>query len=205
VETGKYGTLGEDPHPVVFRSWHQHPRPRSTFVAAVRGDPPAALRAIRDVTRALDPRLSLSRLQTLDQHLALALFPARATGLLFSILGAVALLLAVSGLFGVIGYSVSQRTREIGIRMALGAHRGKVVGMVLRQGLMLAGTGTMIGLAGAFVATRWLRSLLFGVSPMDPVTFALVPLLLLAVALLACVLPARRAAQTDPMVALRYE
>jgi len=205
VETGKYRSLGENPRPVVFRSRHQHPGPRSTFVAYVRGNPPAALREIHDVTRALDPRLSLSRLQTLDQHLALALFPARATGLLFSIFGAVALLLAVSGLFGVIAYSVSQRTREIGIRMALGARRGKVVGMVLRQGLILAGTGTLMGLAGAFVATGLLRSLLFGVSPMDPVTFALVPLLLLAVALLACVLPARKAAQTDPMEALRCE
>jgi ABC-type antimicrobial peptide transport system permease subunit len=124
---------------------------------------------------------------------------------LFSVLGAVALLLAVSGLFGVIAYSVSQRTREIGIRMALGAHRGKVVGMVLRQGMTLAGAGTLIGLAAALAATRLLRSLLLGVSPLDPVTFTLVPLLLLIVALLACLLPARRAAQTDPMEALRCE
>jgi ABC-type antimicrobial peptide transport system permease subunit len=124
---------------------------------------------------------------------------------LFSVLGTVALLLAVSGLFGVIAYSVSQRTREIGIRMALGAHRGKVVRMVLRQGMTLAGAGTLLGLAAALAATRLLRSLLLGVSPIDPVTFTLVPLLLLVVALLACLFPARRAAQTDPMEALRCE
>src|SRR5437016_1032469 len=205
VETGKYRTLGENQRPVVFRSRLQHPRPRSTFVAHVRDDPHTALNAIREATRALDPRLSLSPLETLDRHLALALFPARTTGLLFSVFGAVALLLAVSGLFGVIAYSVSQRTREIGVRMALGASRRNVVNMVLRQGLILAGAGTLIGLAGAFAATRLLRSLLLGVSSMDPITFVMVPLLLLVVALLACLIPARRAARTDPMVALRYE
>ncbi len=205
VETGKYRTLGENPRPIVFRSRLEHPRARSTFVVRVRGDSHAALVAIRDVTRALDPRLSLSRLETLDRHLALALFPARTTGLLFSVFGAVALLLAVSGLFGVVAYSVSQRTREIGIRMALGAQRGKVVEMVLRQGMKLAAAGVLVGLAGAFAATGLLRSLLLGVGPRDPVTFVLVPLLLLAVTLVACLLPARRAARTDPLVALRYE
>src|SRR5437762_2011183 len=160
---------------------------------------------MREVTRALDPRLSLSRLETLDRHLALALFPSRTTGLLFSVFGAVALLLAVSGLFGVIAYSVSQRTREIGIRMALGAHRGTVLEMVLRQGMKLAGAGVAVGLVGAFAATGFLRSLLLGVSPIDPVTFVLVPLLLLVVTLAACLLPARRAASTDPMEALRHE
>ena len=205
VETGKYRTLGEEARPVVFRSRLQHPRARSTFVAHARGDPRAALGSIREVTRALDPRLSLARLETLDRHLALALFPARSAGLLFSVFGAVALLLAISGLFGVIAYSVSQRTREIGIRMALGAQRANVLEMVLRQGMTLAGAGTLIGLGGAFAATRLLRSLLLGVDPVDAVTFTLVPVLLLVVALLACVLPAGRAAKVDPMEALRYE
>jgi predicted permease len=205
VETGKYRTLGENERPVVFRSRLQHPRARSTFVAHVRGDSQAALGAIREVTRALDPRLSLSRLETLDRHLALALFPARTTGLLFSVFGAVALLLAVSGLFGVIAYSVSQRTREIGVRMALGASRGSVVNMVLGQGFRLAGFGIGAGLAAALAATRLLRSLLYGVSPLDPATFIAVPLLLVAVSMLACLLPARRAARVDPMEALRYE
>src|SRR5436190_6259419 len=108
-------------------------------------------------------------LETLDRHLALALFPARTTGLLFSLLGAVALLLAISGLFGVIAYSVSQRTREIGVRMALGASRRNVVHMVLKQGSILAGLGIGAGLVAALAATRLLRSLLYGVRPLDPV------------------------------------
>jgi ABC-type antimicrobial peptide transport system permease subunit len=125
--------------------------------------------------------------------------------MLLGVLGIVALVLAVSGLFGVIAYSVSQRTREVGIRMALGARRGDVQRLVLRQGMKLAGTGIVIGLLGALAATQLLRSLLFGVSPTDPVTFIAVPVLLIVVALIACWLPARRASRVNPMVALRTE
>ncbi len=164
-----------------------------------------SLVAIRGVTQELDSRLSLSRLGTLEQHLALALFPTRTTGLLFSLFGAVGTLLAVSGLLGVIAYSVSQRTREIGIRVALGAQRSDVQMMVVRQGMKLVVIGILVGLGGAVAATRLLRKLLFGVSPIDPVTFTLIPILLFAVALLACYIPARRAAKVDPMVALRNE
>jgi predicted permease len=205
VETGKYRTLDENPQPVVFRCRLQERGPRSTFVAQVRGDPQSTLVAIRGVVQELDSRVSLSRLGTLEQHLALALFPTRTTGLLFSLFGAAGTLLAVSGLLGVIAYSVSQRTREIGIRVALGAQRNDVQGMVVRQGMKLVAIGILVGLGGAVAATRLLRNLLFGVSPIDPVTFALVPILLSAVALLACYIPARRAAKVDPMVALRYE
>src|SRR5436190_5607954 len=137
-------------------------------------------------------------LETLDRHLALALFPARTTGLLFSIFGAVALLLAVSGLFGVIAYSVSQRTREIGIRIALGAKQTDVLTMILRQGMTLAGVGIVIGLAAAFALTRVIRSLLYGIGPADLLTFTTVTIALTMVALCACWLPARRAARADP-------
>jgi predicted permease len=205
VETGKYRTLGENPRPVVFRSRFQHPRARSTFVVHVRGDPRAAMSALRDVVQDLDPRLSLARLGTLEQHLALALFPARTTGLLFTIFGAAAMLLAISGLFGVIAYSVSRRTREIGVRMALGARRNDVLKMVLRQGMGLVGVGTLAGLAGAFAVTRVMGTLLYGIAATDPLTFSVVPLLLVVVASLACWIPARRAAKIDPMVALRQE
>ena len=205
VETGKYRTLDENPQPVVFRCRLQERGPRSTFVAQVRGDPQRSLVAIRGVVQELDSRLSLSRLGTLEQHLALALFPTRTTGLLFSLFGAVGTLLAVSGLLGVIAYSVSQRTREIGIRVALGAQRSDVQAMVVRQGMKLVAIGMLFGLGGAVAATRLLRNLLFGVSSIDPVTFTLVPILLSAVALLACYIPARRASKVDPMVALRCE
>jgi predicted permease len=205
VETGKYRTLGEVPRPAIFRSRLQHDGPRSTFVASVGSDSQGALAAIRNVVQELDPRLALSRLGTLEQHLTLALFPVRTTGLLLGIVGSVALVLAVSGLFGVIAYSVSQRTREFGIRMALGAQRREIGKMVLRQGLKLAAAGVLAGLGGALAATRLLVGVLFGVSPSDPWTFVAVPLLLLFVAGLASWLPARHATRVDPMEALRYE
>jgi predicted permease len=205
VETGKYRTLDENPQPIVFRSRLQERGPRSTFVVQVRGDPRGTLVAIRRLVQELDPRLSLSRLGTLEQHLALALFPTRTTGLLFGLFGAVAMLLAVSGLFGVIAYAVSQRTHEIGIRVALGAEERDVLATVLRQGMKLTIIGIFLGLGVALAVTRLLRNLLFGVNPIDPIAFTAVPLLLLAVALLACYIPARRAMKIDPMVALRYE
>ena len=205
VESGKYRSLGEAPRPVVFRSRLQHGGPRSTLVVHARGGAAAALVAIRGAVRDLDPRLSLARLGTLDQHLALALFPARTTGLLLGVFGLVALLLAISGLFGVISYSVSQRTREIGIRMAIGAQRSEVVRMVVRQGMRLAAVGLLLGFGGALAVTRFLRGFLYGVSPIDPVTFVLVPLMLALVALLACLIPARRASRVEPTVALRCE
>jgi putative ABC transport system permease protein len=125
--------------------------------------------------------------------------------MLFAIFGSLALVLAAIGIFGVIAYTVTQRTHEIGVRIALGAQAGDVLKLVMRQGLALALAGIAAGLAGAFVLTRLMRTLLFEVSATDPVTFVSIPLLLVAVALLACWIPARRATKVDPLYALRRE
>jgi predicted permease len=205
VQTGRYGTLGENPRPAFFECFTQTDQSRATLVVHAQDDPLSALAAVRNATREIDARLALTSATPLEEHLTLALFPVRISGTLLGVLGIAALILAVSGLFGVIAYSVSQRTREVGIRMALGAQRGDVRRLVLRQGLWLAGLGIGIGLPAALAVTRLLQGLLFGISPTDPVTFLVVPLMLLGVACFACWLPARRAARVDPMVALRSE
>jgi putative ABC transport system permease protein len=135
----------------------------------------------------------------------LPMFPARATGLLLGVFGAIALLIASTGLYGVMAYVVSRRIQEVGIRMALGARAADVVRMIVIEGLRLTGIGLVLGLAGAFAATRLLASLLYGIRPTDFLTFAGVSLLLTAVAVLASYIPARRAARVDPIVALHYE
>ena len=153
----------------------------------------------------LDKNLRVVNMRPLSGQLRDLLTPQRSTATLIAAFGLLALLLANVGLYGVMGYSVSQRTREIGIRLALGAQQGEVFRWILRRGLRLAFLGVFIGVAAALALTRLLASRLFGVGPTDPVTFMIVPLVLVGVALLACYLPARRATKVDPMVALRYE
>src|SRR5262245_30815631 len=145
-------------------------------------------------------------LKTMNTHLSgIALLFVRVGAALVGVFGLLGLMLAVVGLYGVISHSVSQRTREIGIRIALGARPGAALRMALKQGMILTLVGTAVGLAAAFAVTRLMGGLLYGVSATDPLTFIAIPLLLTIVALLACWIPARRAAKVDPMVALRRE
>jgi predicted permease len=175
------------------------------YVIRTSGEPTALLPAVRQAVWALDPNLPIADIRTLESVVRDSMARTAFTMVLLGIAALVALFLGTVGIYGVISYAVTQRTREMGIRLALGAEGAAVTGMVLRQGAVLAGVGIAIGLAGALGLTRLMEALLFGVSAMDPVTFFGVPLVLGAVALLASWLPARRAARTDPVEALRAE
>ncbi|MCP4656545.1 MAG: FtsX-like permease family protein, partial [bacterium] len=174
-------------------------------VRVARGAPEAIVGSLREAVRSLDPNLPIFSLRTLEDVVGEAQAPMAFTVVLLLTAAAVALLLGGVGTFAVVSYLVGRRTAEIGVRMALGARRGHVLGLVLRQGLVLGGAGAAVGLVGAILLTRWLESILFAVDPLDPLTFIAVPVVLLAVALVASLLPARRASRIDPIMALRYE
>ena len=160
---------------------------------------------IKKQIQAIDPDQPIANVRTMEEYLALSITPRRFSLTLLGIFAAVALALSAIGIYGVMSYTVAERTREIGIRMALGAQVGDVLRLVLRGGMKWALVGVVLGLAGAFAATRLLRSLLFGVSATDPLTFIVIALLLTGVALVACLVPARRATKVNPLVALRHE
>ena len=205
VETGKYKTLGEDPTPFLYQPIQQRYTGRAVFVARTVGDPFALGRDFRTVVRQLDPRLALFETGTMRQSLEFATFTTRLSGVLFGIAGILALVLALSGLYGVVAYVVAQRTHEIGIRMALGAGRRDVLKAVMRHSLALTVTGIAIGSGLAVAATRVLRSLLFEISATDALTFAAVAIGLFGTAALAAYLPARKATAVDPVQALKYD
>ncbi len=180
---------------------------QDTPALAVRAsaNPAALLPAIREAIRGVDPQLILSRVFTTEEIVARSLADRRFATLLMFAFAGLGTLLAALGLYGVTSYAVSQRTQEIGVRMALGAQRGDVLRLIIGRGMQLVGLGIAVGLVGAFIVTRGIRSLLFRVSPTEPTTFAAISALLAAIAFLACYLPARRAARVQPMEALRYE
>jgi putative ABC transport system permease protein len=176
-----------------------------TLVARTQGDPAAMAKALQQQVWALDPNIPVSNMVTMQQAVSNALWQPRFSMFLLGVFAAVALLLAAVGVYGVMSYAVTQRTSEIGIRVALGARRSDVLALVVRQGLVLAAAGIVLGLAGAYGLSRVMQSLLYEVSSTDAATFAAASAVLLGVALAACFLPALRASRIDPMVALRYE
>jgi putative ABC transport system permease protein len=180
-------------------------RAQSWIIIRAQGDPMSLAGAVRNEIRNLDRALPVSNVGTMEEVMSTARSRPRFLTLLLTMFSSLSLVLAALGIYGVISYAVVQRTSEIGIRMALGAQRGDVLRLISSSGIKLALAGTAIGAAGAFGLTRFLSTMLFGVSSVDPVTFAAMAATLVAVTLLACYLPARRAAKTDPLVALRYE
>ena len=210
AEDAKYTSQRDNVAPTVYVPWRQSLSRvnRTTFEVRTAGDPAAVVSGIREAVREIDSNLPLSNIRTQLEQADESMSMERLFAKLLALFGLIAQLLAAIGLYGVMAYTVSQRTQEIGIRMALGANRSNVLRMVLRQGMMLTIVGVVVGVAGAFVLTRYLEtltSMLFGVEPRDPVTFVVIPLGLALVALLACLVPARRATKVDPLVALRYE
>ena len=203
VETGKYKSLGEDPSPAVFLPIAQSGTAWTTLVARTSLPPQAATRLLRKAVLDLDPELTVFGTGSLQDQLALPLLPARIVSIVLGVFGSLAIVLAATGLFALMAYAVSHRSREIGIRMALGAQPMEVLFSVVKRTLLLCAIGMFCGLVGALVTGRLLSSVLYGVSPRDPVSYLLAMLIMTAVALIACWNPAVRAIRIDPAITLR--
>ena len=205
VKTVKYETFGENARPCVYQPLSQNWSDKLTLLVRTSGDPTALIAPVCGVIRNIDPNFVISDTRTLSKMISFALLPAKFAAGLFSLFGVLALVLSTLGLYGVMSYMVSQRTHEIGIRMAIGADKSNVLRLIMKQGFTLTIIGLGIGLLMAFSITWILRILLYDVSPTDPLTFVGVTVFLTGVALLATYVPAQRAMKVDPMVALRNE
>lgn len=205
VPDGKYNSLGEDPKPALYTPLYRDYSGAVTLVARTRGDPRQVLSALRAEVQKLDPSISVYASKTLKEHMGTSLFPARMAAIALGSFGILALILAAVGIYGVMSHVVAGRTREIGLRIALGAQLSDVQKLILKQGMILAAIGSLCGLLVAFGGARMMKSLLYGVSTSDPITFMCVALLLCGIALLACWIPARRASRVEPMIMLRAE
>ena len=202
---GKYRSLGETPHPYIYQPLLQSYDPKVILVVRSTGEPQSVVTPVREQIRVLDANLPIADVKTLREQVDLSLFPSRVAAWTLGGFGVLALLLAAIGIYGVVSYSVAQRTREIGLRRALGAKESDVLKLVLGEGFFVISIGLALGLLVAFGATRLIAGFLYGVAPTDPLTFVGVPVLLGLIALGACYIPARRATKVDPLVALRYE
>jgi predicted permease len=210
VQNIKSRTLGEDTRCVLFRSLAQSTGGDPSLlgyelVVHFAGDSAAVAHAVRGQIHDLDSTMAVYNSETMEEHLQQALFLPQLAGTLFGIFGFIGLVLAAIGLYSVMSYSVSRRTREIGIRIALGSQLGAVHRLILRQGMLLTVIAMALGLPAAFAVAGLFRSFLYGIAPHDLMTFTVVPLFLGVVALVACWIPARRATKVDPQSALRYE
>jgi ABC-type lipoprotein release transport system permease subunit len=191
--------------PTIYAPAWQQPRIGGVLAVRTESDPGALAPALRAAVRAVDQDVPVTDVRTMEQAAALSVSQPRTRAWMAGAFAVVALILAVLGIYGVISYAVAQSTQEMGIRMALGARPRQVLYRNLRGGLIMAGLGLVLGMAGSLFLTRLLKNLLYMVKPTDPVTYVIVLALLLAVAVLAAYLPARRAARVDPSVALRWE
>jgi putative ABC transport system permease protein len=201
----KHGSLTDKTRPMVYYPQSHLYFGFGSLVVAANVEPLSLTRAVTDVVHRMDPELAVSEVGTMQRWVDDSLIRTRFQTGLLSVFAALALALAVLGIYAVMSYAVGQRTKEIGIRMALGAGRGRVAAMILSRGMLLAMIGAAIGLAGAGMLSRYLKSLLFEIEPGDPLTMAAVTLLILGVAVAAALAPAGRATKVDPMVVLRYE
>jgi len=205
TRTGKYNTLGEEPRPFYYLPLWQEYQGTVTLHVKTAGDPRALIGSVREAIRAVDPNVPVVDVKTMDEQMLVALLPARLAGTLLGAFGLLALLLASVGIYGVMAYSVVQRTREIGVRRALGAQTNNLLRLLLGEGMRLAAIGFAIGLAAALALTRFVSSLLYGVTPTDPLTFVGALGVLTLAVVVACYIPALRALRVDPVTALRYE
>jgi putative ABC transport system permease protein len=205
VKNGKYRSLGETPQPFMHMPFQQNYEPLMSLLVRGPGAPQNMIVPVQREVQALDPNLPFFEVKTLDEHLSIALLPQRIAAVLLGVFSLFALLLTSVGLYGVVSYTVRRRTREIGIRIALGAQRSHIIRLVVRQGMLLAFIGILIGLAAAFGLTRFISGMLYEVSATDAVTFGGSALLLTLVTLTASFIPARKATRVDPMTSLRAE
>ena len=205
VRDVKSAGLNAESEPAYYVPAAQAPLADMTILVRTRNDPTALVPALRNAVTTIDPNQPIANISTMEKIVADSIAQPRLSMLLMGLFGTLALLLAAVGIYGLLSYAVTQRTQEMGIRMALGARVIDVLKLVLKQGMILVLIGELIGLVGAFALTRLIGSLLFGVTPTDATTFVVVPAVLTGVALLACYFPARRATKVDPLEALRYE
>ena len=205
VGTTIIGAVGEDPQPVAYVPMRQQYSPQASLVVRTTGSPEPIMGAVRAQVSQLDRNLALTNGQTVGELLGQGLWAARMGAALLGLFGLLSLILASIGIYGVLSYSVTQRTSEIGIRVAMGAQPSQVLALVLRQGMALAGVGVFFGVLVALPISRFASTLLYGVDTYDPTTYIAISVLLMAVAFLACYVPAHRATRIDPLVALRFE